>query len=101
MTWLHEEVGAAEAKTKEMMEKEINRLAPTGVLANKPKWRLKIKLHTLSHSIRHKELNAWNEQGIWVKLYTTTNKSELLVGLLLPAKIPVNKLWQTGIQMCR
>jgi len=100
MTWVHEEVSAAEAKTKEMMEKEINRLAPTGVLANKPKWRLKIKLHTLSHSIRHKELNAWNERVIWVKLYPTTDKSELLVEFLLPAKIPVNELWQTGIQMC-
>jgi len=100
MTWLHEEVSTAEAKTKEMMEKEINRLAPTGALANKPKWRLKIKLHTLSHSIRHKELNAWNEQVKWVKLYPTTDKSELLVEFLLPAKIPVNELWQNGIQMC-
>jgi AbiV family abortive infection protein len=100
MTWLHEEVRTAEAKTKEMMEKEINRLAPTGVLANKPKWRLKIKLHTLSHSIRHKELNAWNDQVVWVKLHPTTDKSELLVEFLLPAKIPVNELWQTGIQMC-
>jgi len=100
MTWLYEEVSTAEAKTKEMMEKEINRLAPTGGLANKPKWRLKIKLHTLSHSIRHKELNAWNEQVLWVKLYPTTDKTELLVEFLLPAKIPVNELWQAGIQMC-
>jgi AbiV family abortive infection protein len=100
MTWLHEEVNTGEAKTKEMMEKEINRLAPTGVLANKPKWRLKIKLHTLSHSIRHKELNAWNEQVQWVKLYPTTDKTELRVEFLLPAKIPVAELWQTGIQMC-
>jgi AbiV family abortive infection protein len=100
MTWLHEEVSTAEAKTEELMEKEINRLAPTGVLANKPKWRLKIKLHTLSHSIRHKELNAWNQQVEWVKLYPTTDKTELLAEFLLPAKIPVTELWQTGIQMC-
>lgn len=100
MAWLHEEVGTAEAKTKEMMEKEINRLAPTGVLANKPKWRLKIKLHTLSHSIRHKELKTWNEQVQWVKLYPTADKTELLVEFLLPAKIPISELWQTGAQMC-
>jgi hypothetical protein len=60
-----------EAKAKELMENEINRVAPTGLLANKPKWRLKIRLHTLSHSIRPKELNAWNDQVIWVKLYGT------------------------------
>ena len=100
MTWLHEEVSTGEAKAKELMENEINRVAPTGVLANKPKWRLKIKLHTLSHSIRPKELNAWNNQVIWVKLYPTTKKTELLVEFLLPAKIPVAELWQTGIQMC-
>ena len=100
MTWLHEEVATGEAKAKELMENEINRVAPTGVLANKPKWRLKIKLHTLSHRIRHKELNAWNDQVIWIKLYPTTKKTELLVEFLLPAKIPVADLWQTGIQMC-
>jgi AbiV family abortive infection protein len=100
MTWLHEEVTTSEAKAKELMENEINRVTPTGRLANKPKWRLKIKLHTLSHSIRHKELNAWNDQVIWVKLYPTTKKTELLVEFLLPAKIPVAELWQAGIQMC-
>jgi len=100
MTWLHDEVTTGEAKAKELMEDEINRVAPTGVLANKPKWRLRIKLHTLSHSIRPKELNAWNAQVIWVKLYPTAKKTELLVEFLLPAKIPVAELWQTGIQMC-
>jgi hypothetical protein len=100
MTWLHEEVATGDANAKEMMETEINRVAPTGVLANKPKWRLKIKLHTLSHRIRHKELNAWNDQVVWVKLYPTTKKTELLVEFLLPAKIPVAELWPTGIQMC-
>ncbi len=100
MTWLHEEVTTSEAKAKDLMESEINRVAPTGVLANKPKWRLKIKLHTLSHSIRPKELKAWNDQVIWIKLYPTTKKTELLVEFLLPAKIPVAELWQTGIQMC-
>jgi AbiV family abortive infection protein len=100
MTWLHEEVTASEAKAQELMKDEINRAAPTGVLGNKPKWRLKIKLHTLSHRIRHKELNAWNDQVIWIKLYPTTKKTELLVEFLLPAKIPFADLWQTGIQMC-
>ncbi len=100
MTWLHEEVNNAEAKAKDTMEREINRAAPTGVLANKPKWRLKIKLHTLSHSIRHKELTTWNDQVVWVKLYPTNDKTELLVEFLLPAKVSVHNLWQTGIQMC-
>ena len=100
MTWLQEEVATGEADAKEMLEKEINRVAPTGVLANKPKWRLKIKLHTLSHSVRHKELSAWNDQVIWVKLHPTSKKTELLVEFLLPAKIPLLELWPTGIQMC-
>jgi AbiV family abortive infection protein len=100
MSWLHEEVTTGEAKAKELMENEINRAAPTGALAYKPKWRLKIKLHTLSHSIRPKELNAWNGQVRWIKLYPTAKKTELLVDFLLPAKIPVAELWQTGIQIC-
>ena len=100
MTWLREEVTTSEAKAKEQTENEFSRVAPIGVLAYKPKWRLKIKLHTLSHSIRAKELNAWNDQVKWVKLYPTAKKTELLVDFLLPAKIPVAELWQSGIQMC-
>jgi len=100
MTWLQEEVVSAEADAKEALDKEINRVAPTGLLANKLKWRLKIKLHTLSHSIRHKELNAWNAQVQWIKLHPTTDKTELLVEFLLPAKIPLVELWPTGIRMC-
>jgi hypothetical protein len=100
VSWLQEEASAEEVKTKELLEKEINRLAPKGVLANKPKWRLKIKLFTLSHSIRHKELNPWNQEVKWIKLHPTTDKAELLVEFLLPAKIPVTELWQTAIQMC-
>jgi len=100
MTWLHEEVTAEEAKAKGWMEKEINRLAPTGVLANKPKWRLKMKLFTISHSVRPKELNEWNQQVKWVKLHPTTDKTELLVEFVLPAKISIADLWKTGIQMC-
>jgi AbiV family abortive infection protein len=100
VNWLRDEVVLGETSAKQMMEKEINRTAPTGVLANKPKWRLKIRLHTLSHSIRHKELQEWNNKVIWVKLYPTSKKTELLVEFLLPAKIPVEQVWPTGIQMC-
>lgn len=100
MTWLRDEINTAEEKAKELTEKEINRLAPTGALANKPKWRLKIKLHSLTHSIRHKELNAWNDQVKWIKLHPTTNKTELLVEFLLPAKIPLSDVWQAGLHMC-
>ena len=100
VNWLRGEVVLGETAAKQMMEKEINRAAPTGVLANKPKWRLKVRLHTLSHSIRRKELREWNDQVVWVKLYPTTKKTELLVEFLLPAKIPVEQVWPTGIQMC-
>jgi hypothetical protein len=42
----------------------------------------------------------WNDEVIWVKLYPTNDKTELLVEFLLPAKIHLSELWQTGIQMC-
>ena len=75
MTWLHDEVTTGDAKAKELMENEINRVAPTGVLANKPKWRLKIKLHTLSHSIRVPE-NF--EQAVAATLDNLWNQPEML-----------------------
>jgi AbiV family abortive infection protein len=100
MMWLHEQVSLIESKNKELMEKELKRLEPTGVLANKPKWRFKIKLFSPSHSTRHKQLNPWNEQVQWIKLFPTKDKTELVAEFTLPAKVPATDLWQSGLQMC-
>jgi AbiV family abortive infection protein len=100
MSWLYEEITAAEAKSKELMEEELKRLEPTGVHANKPKWRIKIRLHTLSHSIRPKQLNDWNRGVHWIKLFPIGNdKYQLLVEISIPGKILLGNLWQAGLQM--
>jgi AbiV family abortive infection protein len=101
MTWLYEEVTAAEAKSNQLMEQELKRLEPTGIQGNRPKWRIKIRLHTLSHSIRPKNLNEWNKHIHWVKLFPVGNsKHELLVEFTIPARILLPNLWQAGLQMC-
>src|SRR5262249_11774572 len=84
MTWLYEEAAAAETKSKELMAEELKRLEPSGVHANKPKWRIKIRLYSLSHSIRPKQLNDWNKHIHWIKLFPVGNdKHQLLVEITI------------------
>ena len=60
---------------------------------SKPKWAIKIRLYTPSHSIRPKVLNYWNERMNWVKLIPVGNKKELLLELTLSGSLIFILCW--------
>jgi AbiV family abortive infection protein len=97
LLWLHEQLNELERQSKELMEKEMKRLEPTGVLGNKPKWRMKIKFVSLSNSIKNGQLKKWNQQVEWIKLSPGAKPNELLADFILPAKFPIESLWQVGL----
>ena len=81
------------------MEEELRRSEPTGKQANKPKWKIKIRLNSLSHTIRPKQLNEWNQGVHWLKLFPVGNyKHQLLLEITIPAKVLLSNLWPSGLQ---
>ena len=98
--WLRETIAAMERTSREIMEREMNRSKPQGKEAALPKWQVNIRLKSWSHSMRHKPLSAWNKKSDWIKFFpNTANKNEILVQFTLHKSIPVQLLWQSGMQL--
>jgi hypothetical protein len=93
--WLRQRFNALEQESQAFVAHELGRPQPEGGERSIPKWRIRIRLTSLSHSIRQKPLNEWNQRVPHIQL-NRSNKKELLVDLTLPKAIPLNGLWWAG-----
>jgi hypothetical protein len=67
-----------------------------------PKWKMKVRLHTASHSIRPPALNYWNERIDGVNFYPVGNrKQELLMEITLHDRITIDKLFDAGLMVSK
>ena len=80
--WARSEFDKIVAEEKANLRRELARV-PSAPGAGKPKWMIKIRLYTPSHSIRPKVLSFWNKQVGWAKLIHVGKKKELLLELSL------------------
>ncbi len=98
--WLKEQFDKNDEEIRKIIEEELHRNKPGGEQAKKPKYRIKIRINSESHSIRAKKLNEWNKNINFIKLFTD-NKSDLIIQFLLPASLPLQGLWEVGWGMSR
>jgi AbiV family abortive infection protein len=94
--WLRTEITRLEDYNQRLAEEELNRISPSGDHALNPKWSLKIRLHSWSHSIHPKLLTSWNKKSQFIKLSAPKGRRELLVQFLVPEKVMLRDLWNTG-----
>jgi len=99
ITWLQEQIADMNAKNQDLLEKELQRGGRGETGPRVPKWRLKVRFFSLSHSTRPKQLAAWNKKSEWIKLFPTDDKKELLVQFTAPSQIAIQDVWRTGLQM--
>ncbi|WP_114943215.1 AbiV family abortive infection protein [Microvirga calopogonii] len=82
--WLRSEFDRANDEAQEILRRELARAAPSNDEAELPKWRVRVRLHSPSHTIRPKALNTWNAASNMIKLIPAgKNKGELLVDITL------------------
>lgn len=98
--WLKQQFDQNDAEIRRIVEEELKRQKPTGEDAKKPKYRIKIRINSESHSIKTKELKKWNEHMDFIKLYSD-DKRDLIIDLLLQKSIPVQGTWFVGWGMAR
>lgn len=95
--WLREQFEQAEAEGRAEAERELMRQEPSEEEADNPKWQIRVRLVTNSHSIRPRTLNYWNSISNWIKLYPVDKKKDqLLVEFILPRRVPVQGVWWAG-----
>lgn len=96
MKWLKEQFEEAEREAEQSLNRELKRTEPEGEDRSTPKWKIKIRLFSQSHSIRQSPLSRWNSAVDWIKLYRGQNHTELFVELYLPKAVPLQSLWEVG-----
>jgi len=98
--WLKEEIDRSEAQAQEETARELARPEPTGDAADVPKWKIKLRLYSASHSIRPKPLQWWNEHSAFLRLHPVANKKkELVVEIVLKSRVHVEGVWSVGYAM--
>lgn len=92
--WLREQFVEADAQAQAAIAKELARTEPTGEAAVAAKWRVRIRVVSLSHSVRPKALAYWNTLTDWIKLSPGNDKrNEIIVEITLRASVQAQNLW--------
>jgi AbiV family abortive infection protein len=98
VSWLRGEAEKEERVARELAERELVRAIPTGAEGLEPKWRLKARIVSASHSIREGPLNWWNTRNEQIKLHAAgRERRELAVEITLPKRVALQNLWDVGM----
>ena len=103
MKWLRQEFTKTEEEEIELSMQELEKEPIDGIEGNEPKWEVRFRIYSESHSIRRKALNAWNRNSdfIIMKLAGSNNRSELICELPLPKRVHIRALWHTARAISR
>jgi AbiV family abortive infection protein len=109
ISWLQEVYRVHDEEMRKLVERELRRTrGGEDIEGDKPKWRLRIRIYSHSHSIRQKPLNAWNDAADFIKLtatgkrvYSKNKKDEVICDLILSEKVPIDALWHHGWGLSR
>lgn len=95
--WAREEFRKVAEAEKEHLKRELSRQASKPG-QGKPKWLMKVRVQTPSHSLRQKTLNFWNERIDAVKLRTAGQKNQdLLLEITIHDHIKLEQLFDFGL----
>jgi len=95
--WAREEFRRIAEEEKEQLKRELARQASKPG-EGKPKWLMKIRVQTPSHSLRQRTLNFWNERIDAVKLRTAGPKNQdLLLEITIHDHITLEQLFDFGL----
>jgi hypothetical protein len=96
VAWARQEFEKIAADEQAHLQRELTRL-PSTPENSKPKWIIKIRLYTPSHTIRPKILSYWNKRMGWAKLRPVGSKSELLLELTLSDSFSMQNIYDVGL----
>ncbi len=106
--WLRELYRKNETEMREYAEKELRRKKPEGEEAFAPKYRMRIRIQTPSHSIRNNAFVDWNKGVNGIKIHksnrkdaTKLTKGEILIDFTLPKGLHTNYVWEHGLFMAK
>jgi len=108
ISWMRNIFQKNEDDMRVLAEKEIRRQKPSEKEKFEPKYKMRVRIQSQSHSIRNNAFNKWNGGIRNIKIYKSdrketkqTNKSEMLVDFIIPKAVPIHALWDYGFFMAK
>lgn len=106
--WLREIFQKNEDEMRKFAEAEIKRQKPSEKEAFNPKYKMRVRIQSQSHSIKNNAFQKWNEGVRDIKIYKSdkkdsnkTARSELLIDFSFPKALPLGGLWDHGLFMSK
>ncbi|RXK87028.1 AbiV family abortive infection protein [Filimonas effusa] len=94
--WLKSHFDQQEFDLRTLAESEIARERPTDDKKFEPKWRMRIKLDSQSHSIRHNVVTSFNSKYHEIKLTRGATPHVLFVDFTFEKSVTLHDLWDCG-----
>ena len=102
MAWHRQEFTVADEESRDYLRRELQKEPIDRIEDNEPKWKVKFRIYSASHSIRKKALNEWNSHSDFImKLHGSNNRSELICEFILPRSVHIKALWHVARARCR
>ncbi len=98
--WLKTEADKEDDEIRKILDSELRRQKPEGKDAQTPKYRVKVKIISESHSLRNKYLDEWNKLTPFIKLHSD-DKRTLFCEFLIAKSTPLQGLYWVGWGMAR
>ena len=95
INWLKNKYDKADEESRKLLERELSKQVSNDE-KDIPKWRVKFRLYSDSHSVRQKSLNEWNKFNSWIQLTAVSDrrhKNEILVDVISPMKVTIQNVF--------
>jgi AbiV family abortive infection protein len=93
--WLKNEYDKADEESRKLLEKELALQIPNDE-ENIPKWKVKFRLYSDSHSMKQKNFHEWNKLNSWIQLKPVPDKkhrNEILAEIILPKSLRLDNVF--------
>ncbi len=95
--WLKNHFEIEEKQLKELLQKELKRSFDAGKDKVVPKWKMKFKIISQSHSIRQNVLNSFNQKFKGLELSKGGDNHTLIIEITFGNYITADGLWHHGL----
>ncbi len=99
--WVKDSLVKQQQNSESLVEQELARKLTDVEEEGKPKWNIKIKIYTPSHSIRVKTLNEFNKKFKEFILTKGKDNHTLFIEFILTDHFPIKGLWNEGWLLCQ
>lgn len=99
IAWLREQFEEANRASRELLKRELERPEPGDAERGEPKWRVRIRLFTPTHSVRQGVLARFSAGSKYLQLHASGKPNELIVDFILPKGLHIHWLWDAGLSM--